>query len=160
MRKFDIAERRDRLSRRHRLAPGHRAASVGEAADAIVCLHGTDPASVYLSAWARVDGLTLADLDQALYSDRALVKHLAMRRTLFVFRRELLGVVQAAASHRVADQERRRLARDLEKAALADDGAAWVEAASEATVTALGELGEPTTAQLRQALGLPARGWR
>ena len=56
----------------------------------MVCLHGTDPATIYLSAWARVDGMTVADLDRALYDDRSLVKHLAMRRTLFVFPREAL----------------------------------------------------------------------
>ena len=62
-----------------------------EAARSIVCLHGTDPATVYLSAWARVERMTIADLDGAIYSERTLVRHLAMRRTLFVFPRETLG---------------------------------------------------------------------
>ena len=57
MRKIDVAERRARLARRHALAPGDRAGDVLEAARRMVCLHGTDPATVYLSAWARVDGL-------------------------------------------------------------------------------------------------------
>ena len=68
----------------------------------MVCLHATDPATVYLSAWARVDGMTVSDLERALYAERSLVKHLAMRRTLFVFPREVLGVAQAGASDRVA----------------------------------------------------------
>ena len=84
----------------------------------MVCLHGTDPATVYLSAWARVDGMTVADLERALYVDRSLVKHLAMRRTLFVFPRETMGIAQAGASNRVADIERRRLIRDVETAGL------------------------------------------
>ena len=71
----------------------------------MVCLHGTDPATVYLSAWARVDGMKVADLERALYRDRSLVKHLAMRRTLFVFPRETLGDAQAGASNRVAEIE-------------------------------------------------------
>ncbi|MBA3719830.1 MAG: winged helix DNA-binding domain-containing protein, partial [Nocardioidaceae bacterium] len=79
-----VAERRARLARRHRLAPGHRAANVVEATRSVVCLHGTDPVTVYLSALARVDGMAMSDLDRALYVDRSLVKHLAMRRTLFV----------------------------------------------------------------------------
>ena len=61
----------------------------------MVCLHGTDPATVYLSARARTDEMTVADMDLALYRDRSLVKQLAMRRTLFVFPRESLRWAQA-----------------------------------------------------------------
>ena len=149
MRSFDVAERRARLSRRHHLAPGHRAAGVLEATDGVVCLHATDPATVYLSARARVDGLGVGDVDKALYADRTLVKHLCMRRTLFVFRRELFGVVQAAASQRVADQEARRLTKVVEEAGLFEDGAAWLREASTATLDALDRMGEATTTELR-----------
>jgi hypothetical protein len=103
VRTIDDAERRTRLARRHRLAPGHRAPHVVEAARSLVALHGTDPSTIYLSAWARVDGMTVSDLERALYDDRSLVKHLAMRRTLFVFPREALGDAQAGASARVDD---------------------------------------------------------
>jgi len=102
VRRVDVTERRARLARRHRLAPGHRARDVVDAARSVVCLHGTDPATVHLSARARVDGMTVADLDRAVYLDRTLVKHLAMRRTLFVFPRATLGVAQAGAADRVA----------------------------------------------------------
>lgn len=51
----------------------------------MVCLHATDPGTVFLSAQARVSGMTVGDLERALYVDRSLVKHMAMRRTLFVF---------------------------------------------------------------------------
>ena len=51
--------------------------------------------------------MTVADLDRALYDDRSLVKHLAMRRTLFVFPRETLPVAQAGASDRVARRRAR-----------------------------------------------------
>ena len=71
---------------------------VVEAARSMVCLHGTDPATVYLSAWARVDGMSVPDLERALYEERTLVKHLAMRRTLFVFPRESLAFAQAGAA--------------------------------------------------------------
>jgi len=154
VRVFDIAERRARLSQRHHLSPAHRAADVVAASDGVVCLHATDPATVYLSAWARVDQLSIADVDKALYADRSLVKHLAMRRTLFVFRRQLLGVVQSAASRRVADQERRRLAKAVEQAGLVDDGAAWLAQASRATLQALDVMGEATSTQLREAVEL------
>jgi hypothetical protein len=154
MPRIDAAERRARLARRHRLAPGHRADDVVEAATSMVCLHGTDPASVYLSAWARVDGMTLADLDRALYADRSLVKHLAMRRTLFVFPREALAVAQAGASNRVAEGERRRLIRDVEKAGLHRDGEAWLAAASERVLKRLSDGREATSTELRREIPL------
>ena len=118
----------------------------------MVCLHGTDPASVYLSAWARVDGMTVADLDRALYTDRSLVKHLAMRRTLFVFPREHLAAAQAGASERVADGERRRLIRDVEKAGLHRDGEAWLSSAWEQVLDLLSDGREATSTELRREL--------
>jgi Winged helix DNA-binding domain len=154
MRTFDVTERRARLSQRHHLSPAHRATDVLAASDGVVCLHATDPATVYLSAWARIDGFSVGDLDKALYVDRSLIKHLCMRRTLFVFRRELFGVIQSAVSERVAEQERKRLAKAVEEAGLVKDGAAWLAAAAQATLTALDAMGEATSTQLRDAVPL------
>jgi hypothetical protein len=142
------------VAQRHHLAPAHRASDVLEAADGVVCLHATDPATVYLSAWARVDGLSVADLEKALYADRSLVKHLAMRRTLFVFPREALPVVQAGASARVAESERRRLIRDVERAGLRKDGERWLAAAWAAVLDALAGGREATSSELRDELPL------
>ena len=152
MRRVDVAERRARLARRHRLAPGERAGDVVDAARSLVCLHATDPATVYLSAWARIDGFTVADLDHALYADRSLVKHMAMRRTLFVFPRETLAAVQAGASERVARAERSRLVRDVEKAGLQADGERWLADASEQVLAALAGDREATSSELRDEL--------
>jgi Winged helix DNA-binding domain len=149
-----VEERRARLARRHRVAPGVRAETVEEAARSLVCLHGTDPATVFLSAWARVDGMTVADLERALYAERSLVKHLAMRRTLFVFPRELLGIAQAGASDRVAASERPRLIRDVEKAGLFDDGERWLAKASERVLAALSGGREATSSELRAEIPL------
>jgi hypothetical protein len=154
MRRFEVAERRARLARRHALAPQQRAADVLAATDALVVLHGTDPATVYLSAWARVDDLAVADVDKALYVDRSLVRHLCMRRTLFVMRPALFGTVTAAAGRRVADQERRRLAKDVEKAGLVEDGDAWLSDACAAALDALDRLGDATSTELRAELPL------
>jgi Winged helix DNA-binding domain len=154
VRKIDVAERRARLARRHRLAPAHRAADVVEAARSMACLHGTDPATIYLSAWARVDGMAAADLDRALYADRSLVKHLAMRRTLWVFPRDALAVAQAGASNRVADAECRRLVRDVERAGLHDAGERWLAQASEQVVGALAGGREATSSELRGEIPL------
>ena len=149
MRVFDLADRRARLARRHHLAPGARAPDVESAAGALIGLHATDPATVYLSAWARVDGMSSADLDRALYVDRSLVKHLAMRRTLFVFPERSLPAVQAAASARVADSESRRLIRDVEGAGLFEDGKHWLDRASAAVLATLSGGRQATSSELR-----------
>jgi len=147
-------ERRARLARRHRLAPGHRAADVVEAADSVVCLHATDPATIHLSARARVEEMATADLDRALYDDRSLVKHMAMRRTLWVVPRSTLPDVQAGASARVAGRERRRLIADVERAGLRRDGAAWLAAASAAVLDALADGRDASSTELREAIPL------
>jgi hypothetical protein len=154
--RIEPEERRARLARRHRLAPGHRATDAVAAARSMVCLHGTDPATVFLSARSRVDGMTVADLERALYADRSLVKHLAMRRTLFVFSRETLPFAQAGASERVADAERRRLVRDVEAAGLRRDGRRWLRDARRRVLAALADGREATSSELRDEIPLLA----
>jgi hypothetical protein len=154
MRTIDAEERRARLARRHRLARGERAHDVVEAARSVVCLHGTDPASVYLSAWARLEAMAVDAMDDALYRERSLVKHLAMRRTLFVFPREALGDAQAGASERVADTERRRLVRDVERARLHADGERWLHEACAEVLAALAGGREATSTELRREIPL------
>jgi hypothetical protein len=154
LRTIDAAERRARLARRHRLAPGHRAHDVVEAAESMVCLHATDPATIFLSAWARVDGMTVADMERALYEQRTLIKHLAMRRTLFVFPRATLAIAQAAAADRVAASERRKIVKDVEAAGLYEDGERWLDEAGEQVVAALAGGRQATAAELRNELPL------
>ena len=125
---------------------------VEQAAESMVCLHATDPSTVYLSAWARVDDMTVPDMERALYVDRSLVKHLAMRRTLFVFPRATLSVAQAGASNRVADGERRRLIRDVEKAGLQRNGERWLTKAGEQVLAALSDGREATSSELRDEI--------
>ena len=125
-----------------------------EATESMVCLHATDPSTVYLSAWARVDGMAVPDMERALYVDRSLVKHLAMRRTLFVFPRATLSFAQAGASDRVADTERRRLIRHVEEAGLQKNGERWLKKASEQVLAALSDGREATSSELRDEIPL------
>ena len=64
----------------------------------MVGLHSSDPTTVYLSARARVDGFAPADLEDALYERRSLVRILGMRHTLFVAPRDLAAVMDAACT--------------------------------------------------------------
>jgi Winged helix DNA-binding domain len=150
MRKFTVAERRARLARRHFLC--EPAGSGRDVAARVVGLHATDPATPYLSLWARVAGFAVADLDAQLYEHRSLLKHLAMRRTLWTVRVEDLPLIQAAASDRVADNERRRLIADAQKAGICSDGDAWLDAACSAVLRHLTEHGPTNAKDLRAAV--------
>jgi hypothetical protein len=151
LRSFTAEERRTRLARRHFLAES-TAQPVADVAHAFVGLHATDPATPYLSLWARCDGFRVDDLDAALYDDRTVVKHLAMRRTLWVFAASDLGAVQSAASDRVAANERKRLIADVVKAGIATDGDGWLASASAAVLGHLGQHGHASARELRAAL--------
>lgn len=146
-------ERRARIARRHAVAPAYRLADPEAATRAVAVLHATEPATVYLSVHARVDGVTVADVDRALYDDRTLVKQLAMRRTLFVFPRDLLPAAWGSASARVAATERARMAKDVEKAGVAADGDAWLDRSRAAVLDALAARPDGMTAvEVRDAL--------
>jgi hypothetical protein len=147
MREVSDRQRRARLAARHAIAP--RVGSVAQAVEQMTCLHATEPASVYLSAFARVEA-SRADIDRALYEDRTVVRQLAMRRTLFAFPRDLLPAVWGSASDRVARQLHARLAKEVESNGLSDNGTDWVTRMCEAVLGSLAEDGPATTAELRE----------
>jgi hypothetical protein len=150
MRSFTVDERRARLARRHFLA-GPADSIEGVVAD-LVGLHSTDPATPYLSLWARLPGFVVGDLECELYEQRTLVKHLAMRRTLWTVRAADLSLIQAAASDRVADNERRRLVADAVKTGLTSDGEVWLDTACDAVLRHLADHGPCSAKELRAAL--------
>ena len=61
-----------------------RPADLVEVADGLVGIHATDPASVYLGSGRGCATSTRDGLGAVLYEDRALLKVLGMRRTMFV----------------------------------------------------------------------------
>ena len=115
-------------------------------------LHATEPATPYLSLFARINWFTRADLEDALFESRSLVKQLAMRRTLFVFPRDLLSAAVSSPSARVARQEAGKLVKDLERSQVTDDGASWLATAREAVLRRLAGGAELGAKQLREGL--------
>ena len=148
LRRIEVAQRRIRLGRRHGLAAQTRAVGPAEVADRVVALHGTDPASVYLSAIARLRTPDVGAVERALYDDRTLVRMLGMRRTMFVVGRNLAPVVQASCSRGIAAVQRRRLLSFMTQTHPSRDPQAWLAEAEEAVVRALAARGEATAAQL------------
>ncbi|MFF9213353.1 MULTISPECIES: winged helix DNA-binding domain-containing protein [unclassified Streptomyces] len=149
-RHIDVAERRARLAVRHRLAGAARAATPEEVADALVALHGTDPATVYLAVGARlVDPAgTVAQTERALYEDRSLVRMHGMRHTVFVFPTALTAVVHASTGIAVAARERASLLKGMAAAGAPD--AAWLKEVEESTLAALARRGQATATELAE----------
>jgi hypothetical protein len=145
-------QRRARLGIRHHLAAAAPATDVVSLAAALVGLHATDPATPFLSARARLTGFEVDHLEEALYERQEVVKHLCMRRTMFVQATSLLPTVQAAVSDTVAATQRKRLEADLEKGGVTTDGARWLAGAEAATAAALESLGPSRGAELSRAV--------
>jgi len=152
--RIDDRQRRNRLARRHHLAATARAADVVAVAEDLVGFHGTDPATVFLSAWARLrrPADTVAALEEALYAERRLVRTLCMRRTMFVVPVELVPVVQAAVTEALVPAERRRTVQMIEQSGIAADGAAYLAAAEAATLAEITARKEVTGAELSRAV--------
>jgi hypothetical protein len=145
---IDTAERRRRLAVRSRLAPVCRGSDATTVASELVAYHATDPTSVYIGAWARVAGLTPADLERALYEDRTLIKVVGMRRTMFATTAQIAGVLNSAAAKPIAVAERKRLINWLGEANVARDPEKWLNEVERQTVAKLDELGSATATEL------------
>ena len=136
--------RRGRTARPPGGAPSLGRARAGRgrrrAAD-LVGLHSSDPVSVYLSARSRVRGFEVADLEEALYERRSLVRLLGMRRTMFVVPRDLAAVIDAACTRALAPAERRRLFKLIGEQGIDPHPDRWLAKVTERTLSALRERG-------------------
>jgi hypothetical protein len=150
MQTVSVQLRRRAMVRRHHLAGN--AGSPETATRAVIALHATDPASVYLSVLARSAASTLADVAQAMYDRRSLVRWMAMRRTLFVLPREDIPMIQAAVSTPLAAVLRTRLISQIERNGteppIDGDVEAWLDDLASRVELALRKRGTATGAQL------------
>src|SRR6478672_3434816 len=148
-RRIDVTERRARLARRHRLLPALRTDDVAAIADGVVALHSTDPVTVYLSAALRMAHPSVEAVEQALYVDRTVVRHHAMRRTLWVATPPVVRLMHAAATRSLVGPEHRRTAKLLAANGV-DDPDAWLADARSQVLAALHEHGPMTARSLGQ----------
>ncbi|MGO4635287.1 winged helix DNA-binding domain-containing protein [Streptomyces sp. 2RAF24] len=145
-------ERGARLALRHRLAGAARAATVEEVAGALVALHATDPATVFLAAGARLaEGRDpVAEVERALYEERTLTRMHGMRHTVFVVPSSLAAAVHSSTSTAAAVRERASLLKHL--AAGSDLDAAWLAETERRVLAELAARGEATGAELGTAV--------
>jgi hypothetical protein len=158
--RIDVAQRRARLGVRHLLS-ARTDQDPSEVARAMVALHATDPATVFLALRARSSTVDVGSIEGALYEQRTLVRLIGMRRTMFVLPLEEAAVVHAACSEAVAAESRKRYVKLLTDAGVVDGGPllAELEDAAEAALLARGEatgaelsVDEP---RLRTAITMP-----
>jgi hypothetical protein len=153
--RIDTAERRARVGRRHHLAQQYLAETPEQVACDLVALHGTDPATVYLSVAARLGAPGVGETERALYEDRSLVRMLGMRRTVFTVPVEVAPVVQAACTRAIAAQERKRTLQLLAQGTdISGDLASWFAGLEEETFEALRQRGEATAQDLTKDVPL------
>lgn len=164
MRSVTLQERRAGLIARHHLAGD--APTPEAVVAALVALHATDPATVYLSVLARSSATSITDVAASMYDRRILVRWMAMRRTLFVLDRDDVPLVQAAVSTPLAATLRRRLISLIDRNGIdppvEQDLEAWLAAIEAQIEQAVTRRGAATGAELRAevpALGatIPAR---
>jgi DNA glycosylase AlkZ-like len=147
--RIDAEERRVRLAERHLLLPRTRTDSLPQIADDLVALHSSDPVSVFLSAMARMVHPSVEAVEQALYADRSLIRHHAMRRTLWVATPPMVRLMHAAATRDLLATERRRTSQLLARSGVADPEL-WLAEAERLVLADLREHGPSTAREIGQ----------
>ena len=143
MRRITDQQRRALLGARHLLT--RRGDTVTEVADALLALHATDAATVFLSVFARLREPSVAAVEQALYEDVALHRMLAMRRTLFAVADDLAPIVWSSTGRAIAARERVGFVKFL---AEADYSSAWLDRVEKSTISAFAARGSAAVAEL------------
>ena len=146
-RTIDDEERRSRLARRHRLLAEDHTDDVAAIADALVALHSSDPVTVYLSAMLRMRHPSVEAVEKALYVDRTVVRHHAMRRTLWVATPDVVRLMHAAATRKLVGPEHRRTAKLLAANGV-EDPDVWLADARDQVLDTLHQHGPLTAREL------------
>lgn len=144
-------QRRWRLGHRHLLVAEHATDDIEAITKSLVGLHSSDPATVYLSCLARMRNPSIETIENALYDDRSVVRHHAMRRTIWVMARRTTRLAHAATTAKIAAAERKRTLAAMEMNADIADGEAWLDAAEAEIVELLG-VGSKNTREIGRDL--------
>lgn len=145
-------QRRWRLAERHRLIPARRTDDVAAIANDVLALHASDPATVFLSALVRMRAPSTAAVHEALYDHRTVVRHHAMRRTIWVMDPEIARFAHGAATAKIARAERKRTVAALADTTDIANPGQWLDTALEEIRTLLAGQGPLSTRAIGQAL--------
>jgi len=145
-------QRRWRLGHRHRLAGAARTDDVAAIVASLVAVHSSDPATVFLSTLARMKSPSIAKVEAALYEERAVVRHHAMRRTIWVMPARTARAAHAATTEKIAIGERKRTLKAVDVTGHTDDPEAWFANAGSEVLAAVDKAGTTSTREVGQAL--------
>jgi hypothetical protein len=154
---IDDEERRARLGRKHLLSYVDQARSPQEVAQALTAIHGTDPASTVLGILARTTGSSIEDVEEALYTERSIVRVLGMRRTLFAVDYRLAPAIWSSFENTVARDQRRLLTRMLHETGV-ENVESWLAEAEHRLLLLLNE--NPGSSSTQIATNDPYLGYR
>jgi hypothetical protein len=147
-RHVDVAERRARLAVRHLLAPGAAAPDAPTVVAALGgALHATDPTTPHIAVFMRLRQPARDDLDRIVLEERSVVRHHAMRRTLWILDVGLAGAAHDACTRALAVREWTQFATLL-RANGVDDPETWIDGAQRRALEVIGELGVCTAREL------------
>jgi len=118
-------------------------------ADDLVALHSSDPVTVFLSAMTRMVHPSIEAVEQALYTDRTLIRHHGMRRTLWVATSPVVRLIHAAATRDLLATERRRTGQLLAASGV-EDPEQWLVEAEAQILADLREYGPSTAREIGQ----------
>jgi winged helix DNA-binding protein len=101
---------------------------------------------------ARMAHPSIEAVSRALYDDRTVVRHHAMRRTLWVFTPQMARWAHAACTLALATAQWKQLAKMAEDSGIATDGAAWAKNARADALAVLTSMGTATARELGKAV--------
>ena len=120
-------------------------------ADDLVALHSSDPATVHLSSIVRMRDPDVAAVEAALYDERSLVRHHAMRRTIWVMSPAVAVAAHASSTRKIAAAERRKVLQWLAASPEVDDPERWLADATARVLALVAERGTVLTREIGQA---------
>ena len=151
-RRVGVFERRARLGLRHHLV--RPTTSAERVTGDLAGLHSSDPPTPFLASWARVADFEPAELEDALYVRKTLLRMIGMRRTLFVEPLDLAAAIDVTCTKALVRRERSRLARMLEEHGHVRPGGGerWIDRVSAKTLDVLRVHGEAAARELTKEL--------
>jgi hypothetical protein len=129
--KINARQRRYRLAIRHRLIASQFTDEIANIADSLVALHASDPATVYLSAAVRMRRPSVLAVAQAFTQHRSVIRHHAMRRTIWAMTPRVAQLAHGAATAKIAVAERRRTLQALAQSGQIREPEVWLQQATQ-----------------------------
>lgn len=153
-RRISLAHRRARMGLRHLLVPQRRVCDAISVVRALGALHATDPATVYLTIAARLDGSDAVNAirltDTAVLTDRSVARHHAMRRTVWLMQPHIIRAAHASCTIALAQREWALFAKMLADNGVADP-ATWMRNSRNDAVSAVQLQGTATARKVAAA---------